>query len=89
MIEYAKTILPKVCGWKTLFRKELIKCYKWMPENEIPILYSWCYVNYYQLYPDVLEDVFKNLPPKSEIKQNLRFAKKVFTAEEDIFASSA
>jgi hypothetical protein len=60
MLEYAKQILPKVCNWKDLFRKELIKSIEWAaPENRDEI-YEWCFQNYYQLHEDVLDEVFQN-----------------------------
>jgi light-regulated signal transduction histidine kinase (bacteriophytochrome) len=58
MLEYAKQILPKVCNWKTLFRKELIKSIDWAgPENRDE-MFNWCYRNYAELHFDVLKEVF-------------------------------
>lgn len=58
MIEYAKQILPKVCNWKTLFRKELKKSIDWAgPENRVE-MFNWCYRNYAELHADVLAEVF-------------------------------
>lgn len=61
MIEYAKVILPKVCNWEQLFRKELIKCINWTEPDELPELYKWCYTNFNTLYPEILEAVFAQI----------------------------
>jgi len=58
MIEYAKQILPKVCNWKDLFRKELIKCVEWASPDEQNEIYVWCYRYFADLHSDVLEEVF-------------------------------
>ncbi len=58
MIEYAKAVLPKVCLWKELFRKELIKCNNWIEKDEWNHLYKWCYENFCDDNIDVLEEVF-------------------------------
>lgn len=58
MIEYAKVILPKVCFWKNLFKKELLKCVSWTKSIEMEELVCWCYENFYEMHPDVLDEVF-------------------------------
>ena len=58
MLDYAKTVLPQVTNWKKLFRKELIKCVNWAGEDEWSELYIWCYESFYDIYPDVLNEVF-------------------------------
>src|SRR6056297_1179839 len=58
MIEYAKKILPKVCNWKELFRKELIKSVKWAGSDNRDEIFSWCYRHYSDSHSDVLEEVF-------------------------------
>jgi len=60
MMEYAKVILPKVCFWKNLFKKELLKCASWANSNESDELSAWCYKNFNEMYPDVLDEVFAN-----------------------------
>jgi len=59
MLQYAKDILPKVVTWDTLFRKELIKCVAWEEANERYALRNWCYHNFYDLYPEILSEVFE------------------------------
>lgn len=61
MLEYAKIILPKVSFSKELFRKELIKCIKWVEPNQIQELYFWCVENFKEIYPDVLEEAFAEI----------------------------
>ncbi len=58
MIEYAKNILPKVSGWKDLFKKELNKCVQWEDEDKLDILFCWCYENFSETHGDVLFEVF-------------------------------
>ena len=60
MNEYAKKILPKVSPWKKLFKKELIKCINWAEPQEWFELRNWCYDNFYEMYPDVLTEVYGN-----------------------------
>ena len=60
MIEYAKQILPKVCTWKKLFRKELIKCTRWVEPDKWEELYNWCYDNFFDIHPDVLEEIYQD-----------------------------
>ncbi len=60
MIEYAKTILPKVSFSKFLFRKELLKCIGWMKPAERSELKQWCLVTFNSQYPDVLNEAFAN-----------------------------
>jgi hypothetical protein len=61
MIEYAKVILPKVTFNKFLFRKELLKCISWMKPSERGELKRWCFLNFSNQYPDVLDEAFANL----------------------------
>jgi hypothetical protein len=61
MLEYAKVILPKVSFSKQLFSKELNKCIHWVEPDQIPELYSWCYENFKEMYPDVLAEAFAGI----------------------------
>lgn len=61
MNEYAKVILPKVSFSRELFRKELSKCVKWVEKpNELDELTKWCYANFGEMYPEILEEVFSH-----------------------------
>ena len=61
MMEYAKTILPKVSFSKDLFRKELNKCINWVEPQQRTELYHWCLQEFNDLYPDVLEEAFTDI----------------------------
>jgi len=58
MLEYAKVILPKVSFSRELFRKELTKCINWVSETEFKYLKEWCYENFKELYPEILNKAF-------------------------------
>lgn len=58
MLDYAKVILPKVSFSKQLFRKELTKCIQWVEPGDLQELHDWCYENFKEQYPDVLEEAF-------------------------------
>jgi hypothetical protein len=58
MLEYVKTILSKVSFNKELFEKELRKALKMLIPEEMAMLKNWCYENYYQQHPMVLQKVF-------------------------------
>jgi len=61
MLEYAKVILPKVSFSRELFRKELVKCVKWVEPHEINKLQKWCTRNFKDKYPDILQEVFSTI----------------------------
>lgn len=61
MLEYAKTILPKVSFSKDLFKKELNKCIGWLEEDQIHELFIWCNENFKEMYPDVLSKAFAGI----------------------------
>ncbi len=58
MIEYAKTILPKVSFSRQLFQKELTKCINWVEKEEMENLRIWCFDNFGDRYPIVLKNAF-------------------------------
>jgi len=61
MLEYAKVILPKVSFSKDLFKKELNKCIGWVEEEQRNELFTWCYQNFNDIYPDVLSKAFSGI----------------------------
>ena len=61
MLEYAKTILPKVSFSKELFRKELKKCIRWVEKEQLSELHDWCYKNFNDMYPKILAESFGNV----------------------------
>ncbi len=58
MIEYAKIVLWGVSFWKQLFRKELIKIANWCEPVELLQLKKYCYDKYYDIHPDVIDEIF-------------------------------
>jgi hypothetical protein len=60
MLEYTKTILQKVSFSPALFAKELKKSMKWLKNDEVSALQSWCYLTFGDLYPEVIHETFHN-----------------------------
>jgi hypothetical protein len=60
MLEYTKTILQKVSFSPALFAKELRKSMKWLKNDEVNALQSWCVVTFGEQYPDVIHETFNN-----------------------------
>lgn len=60
MLEYAKAILPKVTFSRLLFKKELLKCIRWMKPGEIKELKRWCFHTFSHQYPDILQEAFSS-----------------------------
>ncbi len=58
MFEYAKTILSKVSFSKELFSKELKKCINWVEKDQLEDLRIWCYSNFKDIYPEILDQAF-------------------------------
>ena len=58
MMEYVKVILPGVCAWEDLFKKELLKCNNWTGINEMSELISWCYNTFGEMHPGILDEIF-------------------------------
>jgi len=61
MLDYAKIILPKVSFSEELFKKELIKCIKWVEANEVQQLHDWCYKNFKNKHAKILDEVFSSV----------------------------
>lgn len=59
MLEHQKLIIAGVSHNKELFRKEIIKSFKWLKSYEIIDLYHWLKDNYGRKYTNTLRDVFK------------------------------
>jgi hypothetical protein len=58
MLQYAETVLEKVSFNRELFRNELEKSIKWLQNDEVRALKSWCILHFGALYMDVINDVF-------------------------------
>lgn len=61
MLEYAKTILPKVSFSRELFKKELNKCIAWLDKEQVGELYKWCNENFKDKYPKILSEAFAGI----------------------------
>ncbi|HEY6161494.1 MAG TPA: hypothetical protein VI112_09735 [Bacteroidia bacterium] len=61
MFELSKQILQKVSFDKVLFRKELLKAYKWLKPEERMLLYAWCIATFGSTYRDVISEVYKTV----------------------------
>lgn len=76
MNEYAKKILPKVSCWKSLFKKELIKCINWAEPEEWFELRNWCYDKFYDMHPDILDEVYES---RAVLRTNAATSRKIVT----------
>ena len=61
MFELSKNILEKVSFDKTLFRKELLKAFKWLKADEKTLLMIWCLATFGHKYKDVIAEVYKSV----------------------------
>jgi hypothetical protein len=61
MLEYVKTILSKVSFNRELFEKELKKSLLLLVPEELVTLKIWCYEQYSNQYPLVLQRAFVNV----------------------------
>lgn len=59
MLEYTKMILQKVSFSPALFGKELGKSLKWLQQDEIRALKSWCMMTFGDIYQDIISDTFQ------------------------------
>ncbi|MBN1598748.1 MAG: hypothetical protein JW894_10670 [Bacteroidales bacterium] len=59
MLEHQKKVLEQLSYDKVLFRKEILKSFRWLKSYEIIMLHNWLKDNYGQKYPDVIQDVFE------------------------------
>ncbi|MEM6361891.1 MAG: hypothetical protein AAGA64_17470 [Bacteroidota bacterium] len=58
MLEYIKTILVKVSFDKKIFEKELKKAINNLLEEDLRDLKQWCYSQFYDVHPQVLQRCF-------------------------------
>lgn len=59
MLEHQKTVLEKVSNDKDLFRREIIKSFRWLKSYEIIQLHFWLKKKYEQPHGDVIRDIFQ------------------------------
>ena len=62
MLEFSKKILRKVSFDRQLFKKELIKSFKWLSKDEILALKVWCIAQFGTQYADIIVEAFDSAP---------------------------
>ncbi len=61
MLEHQKSILIQLSDNKELFRKEIIKSFKWLKSYEILQLHQWLKNNYRATHGDIIKDIFQHI----------------------------
>ncbi len=59
MLDHQKSILEQLSYDKDLFRKEIVKSFRWLKSYEILKLHAWLTDKYGQSHSDVIKDVFQ------------------------------
>ena len=59
MLEHQKLLLDQLSYDKELFRKEIVKSFKWLKSYEIIRLHRWLNERYGTTHADVIQDVFE------------------------------
>ena len=59
MLEHQKILLEQLSYDKHLFRKEIIKSFRWLKSYEIVQLYSWLRDRFGNTHGEVIQDVFE------------------------------
>ncbi len=59
MLDHQKIILEQLSHDKEMFRKEIIKSFKWLKSYEIIMLRKWLKENYSDTHADVIHEVFE------------------------------
>jgi hypothetical protein len=58
MLDHQKTILEQVSHDKEMFRKEIVKSFKWLKSYEIIMLRRWLKEKYNHTHADIIHEVF-------------------------------
>lgn len=61
MLEYFKVVLEKVSFNKALFEKELRKAINYLSQQELPILWGWCNLQFGYKYAKIIDTCFMKL----------------------------
>jgi len=61
MLDHQKIILKQLSHDKEMFRKEIVKSFKWLKSYEIIMLRRWLKENFYSTHADVIHEVFENI----------------------------
>jgi hypothetical protein len=59
MLKHEIILLEKISYDKNLFKKEIIKSFRWLKSYEIILLHNWLKKNYGKTHADVIQDVFE------------------------------
>ncbi len=59
MLDHQKIILEQLSHDKELFRKEIIKSFKWLKSYEIIMLRKWLKENYSETHAEIIHEVFE------------------------------
>lgn len=59
MLDHQKSILEKVSPDKDLFRKEIIKSFRWLKSYEILQLHFWLKKKYGNSHGEIIRDIFQ------------------------------
>lgn len=59
MLDHQKSILQNLSDDKDLFRKEIVKSFRWLKSYEIIQLHKWLKDNYGKTHKDVIEEIFQ------------------------------
>jgi hypothetical protein len=59
MLEHQKRILKQISYDRELFRKEIVKSFKWLKSYEIIMLHKWLKENFGRTHNDVIQEVFE------------------------------
>jgi hypothetical protein len=59
MLDRQIKLLEKISYDKNLFKREIIKSFRWLKSYEIVLLHKWLKKNYGKTHSDVIRDVFE------------------------------
>lgn len=59
MLDHQKLILEQLSYDKELFRKEIVKSFRWLKSYEIISLHRWLKARYQRTHADVIQEVFE------------------------------
>ena len=59
MLEHQKNILEQLSHDKELFRKEIIKSFRWLKSYEIIQLHFWLKKKYGNAHGEIIKDIFQ------------------------------
>ncbi len=60
MLKYTQTVLKKLSFDEVLFKKELLKSFRWLNSDEIYLLEDWCFSEFGNSHKEIILEVFEN-----------------------------